>query len=71
MKHLHKFRESSEANARQLKKSKLSRIHEKTTQDVNQILLATHEAKEANNAAMARQMAKENAFEPMGAPLSF
>lgn len=71
MKHLHKFRESSEANARQLKKSKLARIHEKTTQDVNDILDGIIPAKASKNLAMARQMARENAFEPMGAPLSF
>jgi hypothetical protein len=45
------------------RKTRLSRIREKTSGSVNQILLATQEAKEANRAAMARQMAKENQFE--------
>lgn len=53
------------------RKTRLSRIREKTSGSVNEILLATQEAKEANRAAMARQMARENAFEPIGAPLSF
>jgi hypothetical protein len=53
------------------RKTRLSRIREKTSGSVNQILLATQEAQEANRAAMARQMAKENAFEPAGSPLSF
>ena len=63
MKHLRKFRESSEANEKQLKASKIERIRAKTSQDVNETLLATLESQEANRAAMARQMAKENEFE--------
>jgi hypothetical protein len=45
------------------RKIRLARIREKTSGSVNQVLLATHEAQEANRAAMARQMANENAFE--------
>lgn len=45
------------------RKTRLARIREKTSGSVNQVLLATHEAKKSQDAAMARQMAKENAFE--------
>jgi hypothetical protein len=45
------------------RKTRLSRIREKTSGSVNQVLLATQEAQEANRAAMARQMARENQFE--------
>ena len=40
------------------RKTRLERIKEKTSGGVNEILLATNEAKEANRAAMARQIAK-------------
>jgi hypothetical protein len=63
MKHVRKFRESNETNARMMKLTKIARIREKTSCNVNEVLLATNEAKEANRAAMARQMARENAFE--------
>jgi len=53
------------------RKTRIARIREKTSGSVNELLLATNEAKEANRAAMARQMVKENAFEPSGSPLSY
>jgi hypothetical protein len=71
MKHVRKFRESNETNARMMKLTKIARIREKTSYNVNELILATNEAKEANRAAMARQMARENAFEPSGSPLSY
>jgi len=63
MKHVRKFRDSNETNARMMKLTKIARIREKTSCNVNEVLLATNEAKEANRAAMARQMAKESEFE--------
>ena len=53
------------------RKTRLSRIREKIAQDVSFALDNVLPPEASHNLAMARKMAKENAFEPMGAPLSF
>jgi hypothetical protein len=53
------------------RKTRLARIREKTSGSVNEVLDAHIPDEVKKSLAMARQMARENAFEPSGSPLSY
>lgn len=51
------------------RKTRLSKLREKIAKDVNYALENILPPEVSQNLAMARQMAKENEFEPSSAPL--
>ena len=71
MKHIHKFRDSHEMNARLAKKSRLSMLKERIAQEASDVLEGILPSKVSQDLAMARQMHRENRFEPQGAPLFY